>query len=103
MNNVKATTKIFKLKQTSALLADLPFTGTDAISTSKLKFFPYKISSILATFFNTSIAFSSFAEQRKSAIVTPIYKTCNKADINNYKSISILPLAPTIFEKAVDR
>ena len=88
------------------LICELPSqgsTGCDSISASMLKFIPEEISSVLAKIFNMPIALGSFPIQWKAATVTAVYKKGNRSDINNYRSISILPLVAKIFERAVDR
>ena len=105
-----ATIRIFKLKDISSsevrkLLSDLPSAGSagiDTISASMLKFIPDELSTILAKLFNMFVVRHKFPTQWKAAVITPVYKKSNKADINNYRPISILPLVSKIFEKTID-
>lgn len=55
----------------------------------------------LTTIINTSISEGVFPEPRKHAIITPIFKSGNPAEINNYRPISILPTVSKIMEQLV--
>ena len=88
------------------LINDLPLsgaTGSDAISTRMLKFSAAEVSSILAKLFNISISTETFPSRWKTAVVTPIFKKGNRADISNYRPITILSSASKIFERLIDK
>ena len=89
-----------------ALIQDLPATGStgiDAISSKMLKFAACELAPMIAKLLNMSIYLCSFPTRWKTAVVTPIYKKGNKAEISNYRPISILPLISNIFERLPDR
>ena len=76
-----------------ALIQDVSATGStgiDAISSKMLKFAACELAPIIAKVLNMSISLSSFPTRWKTAVVTLIYKKGNKAEISNYKPISIL-------------
>ena len=88
------------------LINDLPLsgaTGSEAISTSMLKFSAAEVTPILAKLFTIFISMGTFPPQWKTAIVTPIFKKGNRADITNYRPISILSPISRIFEHLIDK
>ena len=112
MVDVKVTaSRAFEFKEISAsevrgLLSDMlsaGFASIDAISASMLKFIPDELSLVLAKLFSMSVARRVLQTQWKAAVITPVNKKGNKADINNYRPILILPLMSKVFEKVVDR
>ena len=55
---------------------------------------------VLTSLFNHCIDLGKFPVEWKSAIATPLYKNKGiKSDLNNYRSISVLPPISKIFEK----
>ena len=50
---------------------------------------------------NSSMEEGVFTEAWKLAKITPIYKSGQKADLNNYKPISLLSVQSTLFQKIV--
>ena len=94
------------LSEIYALIQDLPATGStgiDAISSKMLKFAACELVPIIAKLLNISIFLSSFPTRWKTVVVTPIYKKEQKAEISNYRPISILPLISKIFKRLLDR
>ena len=59
------------------------------------------ISNIIAEIFNTSVEIGKYPTKLKMAKVTPIYKSDDETDPNNYKAISLLSCFNRIFEKLV--
>jgi len=55
----------------------------------------------LADLFNTSIETGQFPDLWKFASVTPIFKECDKAEMSNYRPISVLPFTAKLFEKLI--
>ena len=70
----------------------------DNISVKVLKLTTPVISESLATIFNASLVTGIFPDVRKTAKVSPIYKTGERVDRNNCKPISVLPVISKIFE-----
>ncbi len=52
-------------------------------------------------FFNSITDRGEIPTQLKTAIVTPIYKSGSRNDMNNYRPISVLPIVSKIMEKIV--
>ena len=48
---------------------------------------------------NLSIKSNSYPDMLKRAKVSPIFKRGSKADINNYRPISVLPIINSVFER----
>ena len=66
-------------------------TGLDHISSKHLKLIAPAIAPSLAKVLNCSIKNGICPAQLKLARVTPIYKQGKKADVDNYRPISVLP------------
>ena len=71
------------------------------LDTSFLKQYKDIFSDPLTTMINQSISEGIFPAALKPAIVTPIFKSGNKQDMNNYRQISILPAVSKVLEKTV--
>lgn len=71
------------------------------LDTSFLKQYKDIFSDPLTIMINQSISEGIFPAALKPAIVTPIFKSGNKQDMNNYRPISILPAASKVLEKTV--
>lgn len=75
--------------------------GYDNIPMKFFNNFTYRLCDKLTEFINTSIDTGIFPDCLKIAKVTPIYKSKNKLEMNNYRPISVLPSLSKIFEKAI--
>jgi hypothetical protein len=75
--------------------------GFDCISAKFIKKYETKLNSILVHYINTSFENGIFPNALKPATVTPIYKSGEKSNPNNYRPISILSSFSKIFEKVV--
>lgn len=73
--------------------------GPDGIPASFIKEHHWMFADLLKDVFNECISSGSFPEVLKVARVTPIFKTGNKTDVNNYRPISVLPIISKILEK----
>ena len=76
-------------------------TGIDEIPAKLLKIANVYISSSLAHICNVSPKKGKVPDERKEAKVTPIYKGGDKGDLNNFRSISVLPIISKILERSV--
>ena len=74
-------------------------TNLKSIPISILKTVSEIISPVISNIINKSIESCHFPDVLKIARVTPIYKSGDKDNINNYRPISVLPLLSKIFEK----
>lgn len=75
--------------------------GVDNISVKFLKRFSSNFTEKIADFINNSFSSGNFPECLKIARITPIHKSSNKLDVNNYRPISVLPVCSKIIEKAI--
>ena len=75
--------------------------GLDGLSVEILKRSVTAISSSITNICNLSIQTSMFPCQWKIAKVTPLFKSGNKEECNNYRPIWVLPLLSKILEKNV--
>jgi hypothetical protein len=75
--------------------------GLDGINPNILKMSATVIYESLAHIFNLSLCTGNFPSKRKLARVTPLYKSGDIADMNNYRPISVLPSLSKLFEKIV--
>ena len=98
--SIPFVTEAFILKQLQHLKTDKA-TGIDGLSAKYLKLSAQIISKPLAAILNLSIQTGSYPDSLKKAKVTPIFKKGNKADINNYRPISVLPIINSIFERHI--
>lgn len=55
----------------------------------------------LANFFNKSLQTGQYPTAFKTSSITPIFKSGSKADIGNYRGVSIMPNLAKVFEKSV--
>ena len=75
--------------------------GLDGLSVEILKRSAIAISSSITNICSLSIQTAMFPCQLKIAKVTPLFKSGNKEECNNYRPISVLPLLSKILEKHV--
>ena len=76
-------------------------TGLDDLPASYLKDIAYVIAKPLSHVINLSLASGIVPNDLKSARVTPIFKSGDAHNFENYRPISILPVISKIFEKCV--
>ena len=76
-------------------------TGLDDISAKYLKMSAPIICKPLTKILNLSIKTNSYPDMLKKAKVSPIFKKGSRADINNYRTISVLPIINSIFERHI--
>ena len=76
-------------------------TGIDDISAKFLKISAPIICQTLSKILNLSIQEGIYPEMLKKAKVTPIFKKGDKSDPNNYRTISVLPIISSIFERHI--
>ena len=75
--------------------------GIDGINSSILKKCIHLISEPLSFIFNLCLSNGVFPDSLKMAIVTPIYKSGDKAISTNYRPISVLPVFSKILERLI--
>ena len=107
LNN--SSKSLFSLKPVSAvfvnrqlrLLKTSKGTGLDGIPARLLKDAASSISALLRTIINLSIPSAVVPEEWKHVRVVPLYKDGIKTCMDNYRPISVLPVASKILERAV--
>ena len=82
-----------KLKSTKA-------TGLDGIPAKLLKDAAQEVANPIANLINLTFSTGEIPQEWKEAKVTPIFKSGEKDDVNNYRPISVLPLISKIMERA---
>ena len=78
-------------------------TGLDKIPAKILKLLANIIAPSLTFIFNLSLATGTYIDEWKQARVTPIFKSGDRRQCENYRPISILPVVSKVFEKEVFR
>ena len=107
LNN--SSQSLFSLKPVSAafvhcqlrLLNTSTGTGLNGIPARLLKDAAPSISALLTAIINLSISSAVLPEEWKKAKVVPLYKDGDKKCMDNYRPISVLPVASKILERAV--
>ena len=59
------------------------------------------IADSLSLIFNTSIATGIYPEEWECSKVVPVFKQGDRADIDNYRPISIIPIVAKVFERII--
>lgn len=75
--------------------------GLDNISPRLLKDAVEIITKPLTKIINTSLEQGSVPDDLKTARITPIFKSGNKQELDNYRPISVLPVVSKLLERAV--
>ena len=76
-------------------------TGLDRITARLLKDAAVQITPVLTNLFNRSLLSSTFPSAWKSGKVVPLYKSGNRCNPSNYRSITVLPTVSKILDKAI--
>ena len=76
-------------------------TGLDGISARLIRECADLIRVPIRDIFYQSISQGKFPEDCKSARVTPLFKQGDRHDVNNYRPISVIPVAVKVFERIV--
>ena len=76
-------------------------TGLDGIPNKALKDSAELIASSLSDLLNFSVGTKTYPDDFKVAKVTPIFKTGDEDDVNNYRPISIIPTIARVYEKLI--
>lgn len=77
--------------------------GWDGINVCFLKLVRYTIVPIITHLINLCFAKGIFPSLLKEAIITPVYKSGSKDDVNNYRPISVLTSISKILEKIINK
>ena len=80
-------------------LASKCSSGWDDIPQKVIKSSPFNVVRVLSHIFNLSIQEGVFPEKMKIAKVIPIFKKGSKANVENYRPISLLPVFSKILER----
>ena len=77
--------------------------GMDNIPPRLLKDAAAVIAKPLTKIINTSLAMGAVPDEWKRAKVTPVFKKGKRSEMDNYRPISVLPVASNLLERAVHR
>ena len=77
--------------------------GMDNIPPRLLKDAAAVIAKPLTEIINTSLAMGAVPDEWKCAKVTPVFKKGKRSEMDNYRPISVLPVASKLLERAVHR
>jgi len=109
LHGLRSNYATFELKPTNSsivlsLLSRLSIskaTGLDKISARLLRECADLIASSLCSIFNLSITTGVFPDEWKCSKVIPLFKQGERADLNNYRPISIIPVVAKVFERII--
>ncbi len=90
-----------EIRKTISSLKPKTSYGHDNISSKLIKLFSNSLSTPLSIIINQSLKTGTVPISWKLAKVIPIYKSKEKANMNNYRPISLLPSLSKILEKIV--
>ena len=76
-------------------------TGLDNISAKLLRICADLIADSLLLIVNTSIATGIYPEEWKCSKVVPVFNQEDRADFDNYRPISIIPVVANVFERII--
>lgn len=76
--------------------------GWDNISTKYLKYVNYEVTPIITHLTNLCFKTGTFPNSLKRSIITPVFKSGERNDVNNYRPISVLPTLSKILEKILN-
>ena len=95
------TIKEYELRKIINDLKNDKATGTDMIGVKVLKAGLPVLSPILTSLFNKSLMQGYVPTCWKKKRISPLFKTGDPFDVNNYRPISILPVTMKVFEKII--
>jgi hypothetical protein len=76
--------------------------GWDNIPTKFLKLLKNQVAPVISHLANLCFSTGMFPGPLKQSIVTPVYKSGERDDVNNYRPISVLPAISKIIEKLIN-
>ncbi|KAG7313027.1 hypothetical protein JYU34_000107 [Plutella xylostella] len=77
--------------------------GWDNVSTQFLKFSKDEVIPVICHLINVCLTKGIFPTNLKQSIITPVFKGGDKADVNDYRPISVLPTISKILEKIINK
>ena len=87
--------------ENSVKMMKIPASGYDEIPVKVLKYVITIISPVLTFIINLSFRTGIFPDKLKIARVTPIFKSGDPNDVNNFRPVSVLSILSKIFERAM--
>lgn len=96
-------TNEIEIRKIIAKMKNKNSSGFDGLSNRMLKREPHAFSRLLTPLINKSLEEGVFPDCLKTANVIPIHKKGDRANLNNYRPISLLPVLSKIFEKIINQ